>query len=157
MPAMNVTRRMLYGALAGAAGTCALDIVTYLDMLARNRPPSELPQRMARVFASKLGFEQIEKNRLTALGALLGYADGIGTGVLFGIMRPAAPGISETICGVGLCVMTGLVSEGTATLLKQTDPREWSVADWAGDIVPRMVYGLVTTIAFDALAGGAAE
>ncbi len=37
-----VFRRLLLGAAAGAAGTTALDAVTYLDMALRGRPASSL-------------------------------------------------------------------------------------------------------------------
>ena len=36
---------MLRGAAAGAAGTTALNVVTYLDMAVRGRPASSTPER----------------------------------------------------------------------------------------------------------------
>ena len=36
---------ILRGAAAGAAGTTALNVVTYLDMAIRGRPASDTPER----------------------------------------------------------------------------------------------------------------
>ena len=42
---------LLRGALAGAAGTTALNAVTYLDIAVRARPASETPQRAVKAVA----------------------------------------------------------------------------------------------------------
>jgi hypothetical protein len=54
--------------------------------------------------------------------------------------------------GVALAVLTMTLSEGSATALKQTDPRKWGLSGWIGDLVPRFVYGWVTALTFDSLA-----
>jgi hypothetical protein len=153
---------MLYGAAAGAAGTAVLDVVSYADMAIRGRAPSELPKNVVKELANRARISPFnkpddqlsdrDKNRESALGALIGYADGLGTGAMYGAIRPAMRGLSWFWAGLGLAIATGLLSEGTATALKQTDPRQWGVAGWVGDIIPRFVYGWVTAITFDALA-----
>jgi hypothetical protein len=34
-----------------------------------------------------------------------------------------------------------------------TDPRSWGVSGWASDLLPHLVYGLVTTAVFKSLEG----
>lgn len=153
---------MVYGALAGAAGSAVLDITTYADMAIRGRPPSELPQKMVKEIAHRAHVspfdkpdEQLsesDKHRETAFGALLGYADGLSVGAAYGAMRPAMRNVSWFWAGVALAVLTMTLSEGSATALKQTDPRKWGLSGWIGDLVPRFVYGWVTALTFDSLA-----
>jgi hypothetical protein len=40
-----------------------------------------------------------------------------------------------------------------ATVTGATDPRSWGASGWIADIVPHVIYGLVTVIAYDAFAG----
>ena len=150
------------GALAGAAGSAMLDATTYADIAIRGRPPSELPEKMVRVLAKNLGLAALAapdakvspglKNRRIGLGALLGYADGLGAGLAFGVVRPYLRGVPWFVSGIALAVATGLVSEGTATLLKQTNPKKWGAAGWLSDFIPRCIYGWTTCIAFDLMA-----
>jgi hypothetical protein len=35
-------------------------------------------------------------------------------------------------------------TDGTMAALEVSDPRTWSPADWASDLVPHLIYGLVT-------------
>jgi hypothetical protein len=153
---------MLYGALAGAAGSAVLDVTTYADMAIRGRAPSELPQKMVKEISQRAHVppfdkpdEQLtenDKHRETAFGALLGYADGLGVGAMYGAMRPAMRNVSWFWTGIGLAAVTLLLSEGTATALKQTDPRKWGPAAWIADLVPRFAYGWTTALTFDSLA-----
>jgi hypothetical protein len=41
------------GLIAGAAGACAPNTATYIDMLVRGRPPSELPAQVAARIAER--------------------------------------------------------------------------------------------------------
>src|SRR5665213_586780 len=85
---MNVVSQAALGALAGAAGTAALDVVTYADMALRGRPPSGLPDKMARKLADLAGCEEFAKpadqlsdrmkQRRAGIAAMLGYAAVLG-------------------------------------------------------------------------------
>lgn len=153
---------MLYGAVAGAAGSAVLDVATYADMAIRGRAPSELPQKMVKEFARRANVspfdqpdEQLsdeDKHRETAFGALLGYTDGLSTGAMYGAVRPALRDVSWFWAGIALAGLTLLLSEGTATALKQTDPRKWGASEWIADLTPRLLYGWVTALTFDSLA-----
>jgi hypothetical protein len=158
---VNVVSHAVLGALAGAAGTAALDAVTYADMALRGRPPSELPDNMARKLAELIGCDEFAKpaDRLSdrvkqqraGIAALLGYADGFGTGAIVGLVRPALRDVPLFWAGIGAGVLGMVMSEGVATVLGQTDPSKWPLSSWVEDIVPHCVYGWVTCIVFDAM------
>src|SRR4051812_27977576 len=85
---------VLRGAAAGAAGTTALNAVTYLDMTVRGRASSSTPERTVEALAGKVhlsipGDQDKRQNRLQGLGPLTGIAAGIGIGVLAGLARAA--------------------------------------------------------------------
>ena len=78
----------LLGTAAGAVGTVALNAVTYDDMMVRGRPASSVPSQVAGQLIEKAGIDlstQSEEqggptaqNRQSALGALQGFAVGVG-------------------------------------------------------------------------------
>lgn len=139
------------GLLAGAAGTAAIEITTYLDMAIRDRPASSLPKETAKAIASRAGVS-LDENRSVASGGLLGYVDGLLAGATYGILRSAFDRMPWTVGALGLAAATLVMSEGTATRLGTTDWTTWSAAQWAEDIVPRLVYGSVTALAMESLA-----
>ena len=103
-------RNLLAGIAAGAAGTTALNTVTYLDMAARARPASTTPDETVRkgqeLAGIDLGDEEAADNRRSALGALLGIASGLATGAAYGLLRHRLTGVPLAVLGVG----TGLVA-----------------------------------------------
>lgn len=145
---MNIWRGIGWGAAAGAAGTTALNATTYLDVAARARGSSDTPQRTVDKMASEVGVcipgeDEDRANRLSGLGALLGIAAGVGTGVAFGLARSAGwrPGALQTAgLATGVALLAG---NAPMTVLGVTDPREWSAADWISDVVPHLAYGIV--------------
>src|SRR5438270_11253081 len=99
-------RSIMLGAAAGAVGTVALDVSTYLDMAIRGRPSSQVPAQTVERLAVSVGVplapggpsasleeqqqhEQQLENRASGLGALMGYTVGIGIGAVYGALRPA--------------------------------------------------------------------
>src|SRR4051794_13932805 len=87
-------RSILIGTAAGAVGTCALNVVTYLDMTLRGRPSSDVPAQTAGKIAAAVGVdldphnpqqtksereEQVEA-RKSGLGALMGFGVGLKLG-----------------------------------------------------------------------------
>lgn len=142
-------RQVLLGAAAGAAGTTALNAVTYLDMTLRGRPASTTPERTVdqvagRVHAHIPGDDEHRGNRRSALGALAGIATGVAVGAAYGAARA---------CGFRPPLWVGALAAGGAAMLgadvplaalKVSDPRTWSRSDWAADAIPHAVYGVVT-------------
>lgn len=145
---------ILHGVAAAAAGTAVLNASTYADMAIRDRPPSKLPKKMVVALAERAGIPPPQGPRRTAYASLLGYMDGFATGALYGMVRPRMRGVPWFLAGIGLGAFTFVLSEGTATAMGQTDPREWSGASWAADIISRCMYGWVTALTFEQLQGG---
>ncbi|MGK5170069.1 hypothetical protein [Geodermatophilus sp. CPCC 205761] len=143
------------GAAAGAAGTTALNAVTYLDMAVRGRPSSSTPERTVETLAEKAhvpipGDGATRQNRVQGLGPLTGLVAGVGVGVLVGLVR-AAGFRSRPLVGTLLVTAGVLVStNGPMTVLGITDPRTWSATDWVSDLVPHVAYGAVVTTTLDA-------
>jgi len=141
-----VLQGLVRGAAAGAAGTTALNAVTYLDMAVRGRPTSNTPELTVEKLAQAahvtiLGEGEKRENRLAGLGPLSGLAPGIGVGALLGAGY-AARRTPRPVAGTLLCSIVVLLSANAPmTLLGITDPRTWSAADWASDIVPHLAYG----------------
>lgn len=157
-PSMRLTDRFLNGAIAGATGTLALDVVTYLDMIVRGRPASELPGRAAAKVAGRVGIDiagddDVSANRRDALGALVGYTTGAAIGALYGAVRGGRtkPAGFVTMLGIGAAAMA--VADGALVAQRLTDPREWGVAGWLSDLVPHVAYGAVVARVTQRLAG----
>ncbi|MEV1012004.1 hypothetical protein [Streptomyces sp. NPDC049881] len=137
------------GAAAGAAGTTALNAVTYADMALRGRPASSTPEttveRMADLaHVSVPGDDAARGNRLTGLGALTGLAAGIGVGAALGALRAAGWRPGTAALGMAATLTVLVASNGPMTVLRVTDPRTWSAGDWVSDVVPHAAYGAVT-------------
>ena len=153
-------RALLDGAIAGAAGSTALNGVTYLDMLLRGRPASSTPERSAGRLADlahlNLGPEDRAANRRSGLGPLLGTFIGVGVAAAGAALvgRPRVPvSVAATLLGAGLM----LVSDGSMTAIRVTDPRQWSRSDWIADIIPHLTSGLVAAATWHRLAPRAAR
>ena len=146
---------MLRGAAAGAAGSTALNAVTYLDMAVRGRGTSSTPEDTVEKLAETAhlsipGDGDTRRNRLQGLGPLMGLVAGIGVGVLGGLAR-ASGHRSSTPVGATLTTLGVLVAaNGPMTVLGVTDPRTWSASDWVSDLVPHLAYGVVVATTMDA-------
>jgi hypothetical protein len=150
-------RNLVAGAAAGAVGTIALDVATYLDMAVRGRPASSVPSDAAGKLAGLVGLglgddKDTAANRTSGLGALLGYATGVGVGVAYGALR-ASVRVPRPLAAFGLGVAAMAGSDIPLVALGLTDPREWGAAGWAADIVPHLVYGFFAAAAYDGFAG----
>ncbi len=142
------------GLAAGAVGTVALNTVTYLDMLVRGRPASNVPADAAGklLAAVYLGDDDTAPNRQQALGALLGVVTGLSVGVVFGVVRSRVrvPSPVADLC-LTAAVMVG--SDLPLTVLGLTDPREWDATSWAADVLPHLAYGVAATAAYQVFDG----
>ena len=153
---MKLVRALATGGAAGAAGTTALNTLTYLDMVWRARPASSTPEATVEKLADVTGVtipgtDEERTNRLSGLGPLTGLVVGIGVGAVLGIAREA--GYRPGLLGSSLAATAGALigSNGPMTVLGITDPRTWSPSDWASDIIPHLAYGMVTGAALHAL------
>jgi hypothetical protein len=152
---ISVAGWALRGAAAGAAGSTALNAVTYLDMTIRGRPTSSTPEQTVEKLAEKAhvpipGDEETRQNRVQGLGPITGLVAGVGVGVVVGLVR-AAGYRSQPLVGTLLTTLGVLIAaNGPMTVLGITDPRTWSATDWASDIVPHLAYGAVVKTTMDA-------
>ncbi|MGR8007295.1 hypothetical protein [Streptomyces hypolithicus] len=153
---MGAISGLLAGAVAGGSGTTALNAVTYLDMAVRARGASGAPEDTIEALAGKAGVsipgDQDERaNRLAGLGPLSGLVVGVGIGAGLGLARslgwrPGLP-LSTLIAAFGAMAS----ADGPIAALGVSDPRTWTVKDWAADVIPHLAYGAVTAAVVQAL------
>ena len=156
--------RILRGAAAGAAGTTALNAVTYLDMTLRGRGTSSTPERSVERLLRLVGLdvpgddEAIRANRVSGLGAFLGIVTGVAVGASWGLADGLTDGALQRlpVPAGGLLVGTAalLGANGPMVVLGVTDPRDWTVADWVSDLVPHLAFGLVVAFTYRATGDG---
>ena len=145
----------LRGAAAGAAGSTALNAVTYLDMVVRGRGTSSTPEQTVEKRAEAAhvpipGDDETRQNRVQGLGPMTGLVAGVGVGVVVGLVR-ASGYRSQPVVGTLLTTLGVLVAaNGPMTVLGITDPRTWSATDWISDLVPHLAYGVVAATTMDA-------
>lgn len=152
----GLTGAVLRGAAAGAAGTTALNVVTYLDMAVRGRPASSTPEDTVEALSGLAhlpvpGTAETRPNRLQGLGALTGLVAGVGIGALLGAARTWGwrPGLATGSATATIGALIG--TNGPMTVLGVTDPRTWPASSWIADIVPHLAYGAVTAAVLDGL------
>jgi hypothetical protein len=149
-------RGVLHGTAAGAAGTTALNAVTYLDMALRGRPASDAPERSVETIAERSGHPvpgegDTRKNRLTGLGALAGIATGVGIGAAVGLLRAAGVRVPDQWGAVAVGAAAMAATDLSMAALKVSDPRTWSAADWMSDAVPHLAFGAVVCATLKAI------
>jgi hypothetical protein len=151
-PAM--TRGITRGALAGAAGTTALNAVTYLDMALRARPASDSTEQLVQKAADRVSLpipgDQDERgNRVQGLGPLSGIAVGVAVGAVAGLVRRGLARSGRSLPPAVEAPLIGAVamalSDVPLKLLGISDPASWAAADWASDAIPHLLYGVVTS------------
>lgn len=146
---------LLRGALAGAAGTTALNAATYLDMALRARPASTSPERTVQEVERRTrplpgADESRAGNRRSGLGALLGIGAGVGVGSVYGWVRTSAPRVPLPLLAAGAGLAANAGSTAPMVALDVTDPRQWTAESWLMDLVPHLAYGAVTAATFEA-------
>ena len=155
---MSLLRSVLAGAVAGAVGTAALNVATYADMVARARPASEIPSEFVKKLAAEAGIEPLAgdddaaKNRRSGAGALLGYANGLGVGAAYGVLRPALRGVPLALAGLAAGAAAMALSDVPLVRGGLTDPKTWGTSGWLADAIPHALFGLALAVSFDALA-----
>ncbi len=144
-------RTLVAGAIAGATGEIALNVVAYADMVVRARPASTMPSKVVGRVADLAGIDlsqpgertDIAETRKEASGALLGYVMAIVTAVGYALLRRAGLRLPLPIAGLAIGGAAMAVADSGATALGATDPRTWGIEGWVADIVPHAAFGLV--------------
>jgi hypothetical protein len=146
---MCMLENLIKGAMAGLAGTTALNAATYLDMVWRGRPASSTPEQVVEELAKRSGRaipggSQQRPNRVQALGALAGIATGVAVGAaagqLHGVVRRLGPVLGPALVGGAAMAATdvGMYRLGV------TDPKTWDASSWLSDAIPHLAYGVAT-------------
>lgn len=154
-------RDTLIGAVAGAVGTVALNVTTYADIAIRGRPSSSAPSKMVNILAKSAGFslssqggdaqDQTAQHRESGLGALLGYVNGLGTGVAYGLLRSQLDELPIPLASIGVGLTAMAASDVPLIALRLSNPKTWGVSGWLADAIPHLIYGLVTVITYETL------
>ncbi len=155
-------REALAGTVSGAAGTVALNVATYADMVIRGRPSSQVPAKVAGALTDQLGISlangdadhnaEVAKNRRNGLGALMGYVTGLGVGTLYGALRPRLGSVSVPLASVALGLAAMTASDAPAVTTHATDPKTWGLSGWLSDLLPHLAYGLATALTLETFA-----
>jgi hypothetical protein len=97
------------------------------------------------------------QNRENGLGALLGYINGLGTGVVYSLLRSQRDEVPLPLAGtlVGLAAMAE--SDIPLVMLKVSDPKTWGASGWLSDIIFHLIYGFVTAATYEALSSFCGE
>ncbi len=158
---MTLLRSLATGTAAGAVGTAALNVATYADMAVRGRAESEMPGKLVKNVASSAGLsgltrdDETSQHRRSALGALLGYGNGLGVGMLYAMIRPLLPRrISVPLAALVVGAAAMALSDVPATKTGATDPAKWSPGDWLADAIPHGIYGAAVVLAVEGLRSG---
>lgn len=126
---------------AGAAGTTALNALTYADMAIRARPASDTPVQAVKALLTKTGHqipgdEAQRANRLAGFGPLARTATGVGAAAS---LLHRLLGRAPTTFGVLLVGATAMAAADAPVIkLELTDPRTWSPADWLSDVIAHL-------------------
>lgn len=88
------------------------------------------------------------------LGALLGYASGLGFGALYGALRSRTDDVSVSAGALGLTLAAMAGANLPSIAMGITDPRDWGAQGWIADVVPHLAYGVVTAGVYDAVDAG---
>lgn len=149
---------LMRGLAAGAAGTTALNATTYLDMASRGRPASTTPEEtvrsVERVADTSLGSEADEstgENRRSGVGALLGIGSGLAAGLLHSLLRDRLPRAPTPLLALGTAAAANAGTVAPMAALGVTRPRAWPASSWVADLVPHLVFGVVTAACYDLL------
>src|SRR4051812_48631391 len=151
MRAESLPRALLQGLAAGAAGTTALNAVTYLDMAIRGRPASTTPDRTVEYLAARVGVNipgegDERSNRLSGLGAFGGACTGLAVGAALSAARFVSK--PQSAFATGLIGTTGalLVANGPMIAAGITKPPGRAPAERSSDPGPPLGVRLVARL-----------
>ncbi|HEX8034875.1 MAG TPA: hypothetical protein VF510_13550, partial [Ktedonobacterales bacterium] len=110
-----------------------------------------LAERLGIHAESITGQSSQAQSRRSGLGALLGYATGVGLGAAYGVLRPRLGHFAVPVAGAALGIAAMAASDVPAVALGKTDPRSWGASGWIADLIPHLVYGYATALCWEAL------
>lgn len=123
------------GAIAGAVGEIALNIVSYADMAIRARPASRMPATVAKRLAEAVNLDLAEPGERTnkaahreqAIGALLGYGMAIAASIAYALARRAGLRLPVPLAGIAIGGAAMSTSDSVASAVRATEPKSWGI------------------------------
>ena len=95
--------------------------------------------------------------RERAVGAMSGYAIGLGLGMAYALVRARAGAVDAprvAFGGIALAALAMASSDVPAVATgATTNPRDWPLSAWLADVLPHAAYGLVTALVTESLLG----
>jgi hypothetical protein len=152
----SIVTGFLRGALAGAAGTTALNAITYLDLVLRARPTSSTPEQLVDKISAVTNLDipgagEERQNRVAGLAPLLGIGVGAGVGSVAGAIHHLLLGQGRRLpflVGAALVGASAMAASDVPLMLSGvSDPKSWTSKDWLADALPHLAYGVVTEAA----------
>lgn len=131
------------GLAAGAVGSTALNVATYLDMAVSGRPASSAPADTVSAALRWAGVSlPASSDRREAYGALSGLGAGLAVGVITAVARRVGIRLPGPLAAVVTGAAALAASDVPLALLGVDDPRSWTAQSWARDIGPHLAYGI---------------
>ena len=142
----------LYLAVARAINWDEFFHYSQLHVLAQGGWLQPLQTIHTRLFAWALDLPggPVERDsRISGGGALSGISAGVAGGAAYGLVQSWGVRPGRGTATLLLTVAAMVAGNGPLTMLKVSDPRQWSPGDWAADVLPHLAYGLVTAATYD--------
>jgi hypothetical protein len=80
---------------------------------------------------------------------LIGYVNGLGVAALYGVIRPHLRRVPWPVAGIALGLAAMAASDVPIGASGVSNPSTWAPEDWATDLIPHLIYGLVTAVAYE--------
>ena len=80
----------------------------------------------------------------------MGYATGLGVGVLYGILQPRI-NLPLVVGGLAAGMLAEAASDSTAIAIAGSNPKTWGLSGWLEDVSPHAAYGLMVALVYRAL------
>jgi len=96
--------------------------------------------------------DQLAQNRESGLGALLGFANGLGTGAAYGLVRSQLDDLPVPLAAIVVGLTAMAASDLPLVAARASNPKTWGVSGWLADLIPHLIYGFVTVVTYEALA-----
>ena len=66
-------------------------------------------------------------------------------------MRPGLGRVSTPLAGVAVGLAAMSAADASYAVTGASDPKTWTIADWVSDLVPHVIYGLITVATYETI------
>jgi hypothetical protein len=82
---------------------------------------------------------------------LFGYANGLGTGLIYGLIKSQYNEVPALLSAVLVGLTAMAASDVPLVTLQVTNLRKWGFSSWLADAIPHLIYGVVTVATYEAI------